>query len=106
MSTGGDLHEWRILHKTLFHDVYDWARKLRTIDVRKRVPEANAFARRSVIAHLAAVHACVGREDDMLGGLDRDGFAKRLASHDEETASPRWQISGEYSDLTTLHSGS
>jgi cell filamentation protein len=78
-----DLNELRAIHRALFQDVYDWAGEVRTIDLRKRVPNANTFAPWQSIEQLGFNQSALLAEDDFLLARDRDRFAEGLARHYE-----------------------
>jgi len=78
----GDLRQLQAIHRQLFQDVYDWAGRLRTVDIRKGTGPAAEFfmpvyrlesGAGFAFAELAGEH--------QLHGLDRDRFVARLAHH-------------------------
>lgn len=72
-----DLQHLRAIHHHLFQDVYDWAGKLRTVDMEKG---GTAFAPRGSIAEqMAEVHESI-RDRDYLHGLDQEAFALNAAT--------------------------
>lgn len=78
-----NLDELRGIHHHLFQDVYDWAGQLRTVDVRKNVPGAEFFLPHGYITTAAANSFSDLRDEDLLTGLQRDEFVRRLAFHYE-----------------------
>lgn len=77
----GDLDELRAIHRTLFQDVYDWAGKLRTVDMRKNAEGAQFFLPVSMIDRAAMFAEGELRGDNELRGMGRDQFIDRLAYH-------------------------
>lgn len=77
----GDLAELQAIHRHLFQDVFDWAGKLRTVDVRKDVPGAQPFMPVSLIGRGAGFAFDELRSDNMLRGMTRGRFIDRLAHH-------------------------
>jgi len=74
-----DLTELRAIHRHLFSPVYEWAGKLRMVDIRKNIKGAGYFVPAALIERAAGVVAQELREDDFLRGLDRETFIARLA---------------------------
>ena len=77
----GDLDEFRAIHRHLFQDVYDWAGKTRTVDIRKNVDGAEVFLPVSMIDRATMFAAEELRRDNMLSGMNRDQFIDRLSYH-------------------------
>jgi cell filamentation protein len=77
----GDLDELCAIHRHLFQDVYDWAGKPRTVDIRKNVSGAEFFIAWSRIPIAAVYVAEQLRRDHALRGLPRHRFVARLAHH-------------------------
>lgn len=72
-----DLLELQRIHKSLFGKVYDWAGKLRTVDIRKGSEEyflSCGYLENGVKFVLDEL-----RKEDCLQGLNREDFVKRLA---------------------------
>lgn len=55
VAATNDLTELQRIHFHLFQDVYDWAGKIRTIDVRKNIPGAEFFLPHGYIGHASAL---------------------------------------------------
>lgn len=64
-------------HKRLFGDVYDWAGKVRTVDLSK----THTFARANVLVTYADTVFQALREDGHLLGRTQEAFTDRLAFH-------------------------
>ncbi|MGM7669168.1 Fic/DOC family protein [Microbacterium sp. A93] len=79
-----DLRELQAIHLHLFQDVYDWAGELRTVDVRKSVPDADFFLPYGFIENAAAICFRELAEQQFLVGLGRKTFVERLAYHYEK----------------------
>lgn len=78
---GGDpsLKQLQEIHQHLFQDVYSWAGKLRTVDIRKSSDDAEPFMPVSRLDMAAGyVFGELGQEN-FLRGLDRDAFVDRLS---------------------------
>lgn len=73
-----DLAHLQRIHARLFGDVYDWAGKLRTVDISKG---SSTFAHHGFLEPAAAdVFGRLARERH-LRGLDRDAFSERAAEY-------------------------
>jgi cell filamentation protein len=71
-----DLPHLQAIHHHLFQDVYDWAGKLRTVEIAKG---GHQFQFRQYIhTGMADVHRRLSRAG-FLQGLDREGFAREAA---------------------------
>jgi cell filamentation protein len=79
-----DLTELKEIHRRLFHDVFDWAGHIRSVDVRKDVPGAEFFMPFGLIERAAEVSFRELAEEDHLKGLSRHDFIQRLAVHYEK----------------------
>lgn len=79
-----DLVELTRIHHHLFQDIYDWAGKIRTVDVRKNVPGAEFFLPVGFIGHAAAICFAELSDERFLAGLGRGDFIRRLAYHYEK----------------------
>lgn len=77
----GNLDELQAIHGWLFQDVYEWAGRNRTVDMRKKVEGAESFLPASMIDRAAVFAAEDLRDDHMLQGMGRDQFVDRLAHH-------------------------
>lgn len=77
----GDLDELRAIHRHLFQDIYDWAGKVRTVDIRKSIEGGEPFLPVSMINHAAAYVSAELRSDHNLRDMFRDRFIDRLAYH-------------------------
>ncbi|MBT1160713.1 MULTISPECIES: Fic/DOC family protein [Bifidobacterium] len=77
----GSLDDFRMLHRILFQDIYDWAGEIRTVEIRKNVEGAEFFLPSTNID--MGVGWAQGElwKDNMLAGLDPPRFAQRLAYH-------------------------
>ena len=78
----GDLRQLTAIHGHLFHDVYDWAGELRTVDMRKGTDTAAEFF--MPVSRLRTGAGFVFQEladDRHLRGLDKGQFVSRLAHH-------------------------
>lgn len=77
----GTLADFCRIHRMLFQDIYAWAGRIRTVEIRKNVDGAEFF--------LPSANIGVGMEwsrselqkDCMLKGLEPSRFAERLAYH-------------------------
>ncbi|WP_020015802.1 Fic/DOC family protein [Promicromonospora sukumoe] len=76
-----DLAEFCAIHRHLFQDVYDWAGKIRTVDIRKNVPGAEYFVPVAMIERSAGFAAEALQEDGLLRGMPRERLVQRLAFH-------------------------
>ena len=74
-----DLLHLQAIHYFLFQDLYAWAGKIRTVDIAKG---ATPFAHHAVIQSYADKYLfpAIAR-DNLLAGLDKPTFVKRLAYH-------------------------
>jgi cell filamentation protein len=78
----GDLRQLQAIHQRLFQDVYEWAGKLRTVDMRKGSdPAAEFFMPVSRLQSGAGFSFQELADDNYLRGLDKDRFVSRLAHH-------------------------
>ena len=67
------------IHKVLFEDIYDFAGKIRTVDIAK--PDASVpFAHAQFIGAEAKRIFCDLADKDYLANLDREGFVVELAN--------------------------
>lgn len=74
-----DLNELLLIHKQLFNGVYDWAGKIRTVDIKKNEKGSEYFL---VVSKINAASVYVFNElakEDNLKGLSIQNFIKRLA---------------------------
>ncbi|WP_285107612.1 Fic family protein [Promicromonospora sp. MEB111] len=76
-----DLAELCAIHRHLFQDVYDWAGRIRTVDIRKNVAGAEFFVPVGMIERAAGYAAEALREDGFLRGMPRERLVERLAFH-------------------------
>jgi cell filamentation protein len=81
VKASGDLGELQAIHRHLFQDVYAWAGQLRTVDIRKNVEGAEFFLPVAMIERASAFAAGELGSENMLRGLDREDFVKRLSYH-------------------------
>lgn len=70
-----DLEHLRAIHALVFGDVYEWAGRLRTVEIDKRLPFCRSDALESEGRRIFAALAAEKR----LVGLDRQMFVVRLA---------------------------
>lgn len=80
----GDLDELRAIHRHLFQDIYQWAGRLRTVDISKNLGPDEAtefFLPHSMLVRGMGFAAEELRADNYLRGMERDQFIKRLAHH-------------------------
>lgn len=74
-----DLSELLSLHKQLFHNVYDWAGQIRTVDIRKNADGAEYFLIVGKIKDAATFVFSELVKERCLKGLSRELFIERLA---------------------------
>ena len=74
-----DLKELLLLHKQLFKGVYDWAGKIRTVDIKKNENDAEYFLVVSKITTAATYVFSELAKEDALKGLSLEKFIHRLA---------------------------
>ena len=75
-----DFKHLQAIHAYIFQDVYDWAGKVRTVDIAK----GNMFCNVRFISSQADVIFSGLKEEHYLAGLDEDIFIKRLAYYFSE----------------------
>lgn len=73
-----DLEEVLLIHKQLFKGVYDWAGKIRTVDIRKNNQGSEFFLIVSKIPDGASYVFTELAKENHLIGLDGESFIKRL----------------------------
>lgn len=75
-----DFRHLKAIHRYIFQDVYDWAGKIRKVDIAK----GNMFC--NVMFIEAQAEEIFGniRRDNYLTGLDKDSFVKKLAYYFSE----------------------
>lgn len=76
-----DLDELCAIHQHLFQDVYDWAGRVRTVDIRKSSGKAEFFMPASMIERGSVFAFDELHKDGMLQGMNRTDFIERLAYH-------------------------
>jgi cell filamentation protein len=76
-----DLEELLLIHKQLFKGVYDWAGKIRTVDIKKNEADAEFFLIVSKISNAAGYVFKELAKENCLKDLDKEGFIKRLAHY-------------------------
>jgi cell filamentation protein len=69
------------IHHFLFQDLFDWAGKIRTVDIRKNVEGSEFFLPVSFIGRAAQFAGEELESDGLLQGLPRQQFIERLAYH-------------------------
>jgi cell filamentation protein len=72
-----DLRHLCAIHRHIFQDVYDWAGKVRTVDIAKGMP----FCRYDFIESESRRVFGAICDDDYLAGLGREQFVAKLAKH-------------------------
>ena len=77
----GDIGQLKTIHRLLFQDIYDWAGQIRTVDLRKRSPDAKPFLPSSRIEQAAQWATEQLRQQEMLVGLDQQAFIRQLSRH-------------------------
>lgn len=76
-----DLNEVLLIHKQLFKDIYEWAGKIRTVDIKKNEDGAEFFLVVSKITDAANYVFAELAKENYLQDLDKGAFVKRLAHH-------------------------
>lgn len=79
ISRTNDLKELLLIHKQLFKGVYDWAGKIRTVDIKKADENADYFL---IVSKIPVATDYVFTElakENYLKGLAKGDFIKRLA---------------------------
>lgn len=74
-----DLAELLALHKQLFGNVYDWAGKIRTVDIKKNEDNAEYFLLVNKITDAANFVFGELKRENNLTGLSTEAFVDRLA---------------------------
>ena len=74
-----NLAELLLIHEQLFKGVYDWAGKIRTIDIKKNADGAEYFLIVSKIINAANYVFVELAKEQYLNGLSADEFVERLA---------------------------
>lgn len=75
-----DFKHLQAIHRYIFQDVYDWAGKVRTVDIAK----GNMFCNVRFISDQADEIFTKLKEEKYLAGLDEEAFIKRLAYYFSE----------------------
>lgn len=70
-----DLKHLQAIHKYIFQDVYEWAGKIRTVDIAK----GNMFCNVKFIESQAEEIFSKLKKEDFLAGLEEDAFCIKLA---------------------------
>ena len=76
-----DLVELLLIHKQLFKGVYDWAGKIRTVDIKKNEDGAEFFL---IVSKISSAADYVFKElakENCLKDLDQESFVKRLSHY-------------------------
>ena len=76
-----DLREVQLIHQHLFRDVYEWAGKLRTVDLRRPTGMALPFAPHRMLPIVAQNCFEALQNDSCLYEMSRTQFVHRLAYH-------------------------
>jgi cell filamentation protein len=76
-----DLTELLLVHAQLFKAVYDWAGKIRTVDIQKNEEGAEFFLPVSKIVTAAHFVFTELAKENYLQDMPKDEFVKRLAHH-------------------------
>ncbi|WP_028708019.1 Fic/DOC family protein [Propionicicella superfundia] len=79
VAPSGDLDELRGIHRHLFQDLYEWAGRTRTVDIRK--PDGQPFLPASRIEVGTRFVFEELRADNHLRSMSRPTFIERLAHH-------------------------
>lgn len=74
-----NLVELQLIHKQLFKGIYDWAGKIRTVDIRKNSPNAEYFLIVSKINDAADYVFTELAQENYLINLSKPNFIKRLS---------------------------
>lgn len=74
-----DLAELLLIHRQLFKGVYDWAGKIRTVDIKKNAEGAEYFLIVSKIQDAANYVFTELAKEEYLKNLPKENFVKRLA---------------------------
>lgn len=74
-----DLNELLLIHKQLFKGVYDWAGKIRTVDIRKNAKDSEFFLILSKINDATNYVFSELAKEKYLNNLAKDKFIERLA---------------------------
>ncbi|MBW3087244.1 Fic family protein [Bifidobacterium sp. 82T24] len=77
----GTLDDFCMLHRALFQDIYAWAGRIRTVEIRKNVEGAEFFLPSANIAMGIGWAQGELRRDNMLASLPSQKFVERLAYH-------------------------
>ncbi|MDH6277647.1 cell filamentation protein [Aurantimicrobium minutum] len=72
------------IHRQLFQDIYDWAGKLRTVDIRKNIEGAEPFLAANQIPHALGYLESNLRDAQQLRDLNRRSFVEELAKFYDE----------------------
>ena len=75
-----DFKHLQAIHKYIFQDIYDWAGKVRTVDIAK----GNMFCNVKFIESQADEIFSKLKKENYLAGLDENAFVKRLAYYFSE----------------------
>jgi len=78
IQRGFDLKHLQDIHHHLFQDVYDWAGKIRTVNISK---EGSAFARTHLIESYGGWIFGELKKENFLQNLEKPQFVKRLSHH-------------------------
>lgn len=73
-----DLEHLKAIHAHVFQDVYEWAGKIRTVNISKN---GDAFAQPAFIESSAKQISAAIAEENNLQGLEKPKFVERLAQH-------------------------
>lgn len=76
-----DFTELMLIHRQLFKGVYDWAGKIRTVDIKKNADNAEFFLMFSKIESAAHYVFAELAKDNNLVGLNKEEFIKKLSYH-------------------------
>jgi cell filamentation protein len=76
-----DFSEVLLIHEQLFKDVYEWAGRIRTVDIKKSEEGAEFFLIVSKITDAANYVFGELAKESYLKGLDKTEFTQRLAHH-------------------------
>src|SRR6266542_3948687 len=76
-----DFDEVLRIHKQLFKGVYEWAGRIRTVDIKKNAENAEYFLLAGKISDAAVYVFGELAKGNHLKGLNKEDFVKRLAHH-------------------------
>lgn len=81
LQVAGSLDDFCGIHRVLFQDIYDWAGKVRTVEIKKSAEDAEFFLPSPNIPMGIAWAQEELKKDGMLKDVELNCFAERLAYH-------------------------